>query len=381
MNTAVRQHIILFKPLPKANRIKLAIPYAMKAEREAFKRLDTSFYHPNQKLWSIYNTVENLKKIEALFGESLKQVETNAPKQMPQIKLSETSEAELARTYQKMVLKGMSNNTIQNYCGSLKTFFHFFKLQSLQTVTKEQIEGYVFELITKYKISASTQNGVINAIKYYYEYVLEQPREYYNIGRPKKSLNLPNVLSVQEVKAIINSPANLKHKAILHTLYSAGLRIGELVRLRVTDIQSEDGYLFIKDSKGKKDRHAVLSPYLLTLLRQYYRAYKPAYWLFEGQTGGQYTSTSIQSIFRKAVKDTKSNPWSTPHTLRHSFATHLVQSGISLRHVQIAMGHSNSKTTELYTHILANNSKTLKSPLDYLYEIDTFEKSKPKLRT
>ena len=381
MNPAAPLHITLYKPLPKANRIKLAIPYAMKAEREAFKRLDSSFYHPNQKLWSIYNTEENLKKIEGLFGKCLQKVETVAPKQMPQITLSAALETELARTYQKMVLRGMSNSTIKNYCGSLKIFFHYFKTQSLQTVTKEQIEGYVFELITKHKISESTQNGVINAIKYYYEHILEQPREYYNISRPRKSLNLPNVLSTQEVKAIINSPQNLKHKAILHTIYSAGLRVGEVLRLRITDIQSDDGYLYIKDSKGKKDRHAVLSPYLLTLLRQYYKAYKPAYWLFEGQTGGQYTSTSIQNIFRKAVKDTKSNPWSTPHTLRHSFATHLVQSGISLRHVQIAMGHSNSKTTELYTHILANNSKTLKSPLDNLYEIDIFEESNPKLRT
>lgn len=375
MTTSTPQNITLFKPLPKANRIKLAIPYCMKVEREAFKRLDTSFYHPNQKLWSIYNTEENLKKVEALFGKSLKTVDTGTPKQMPQITLSETSEAELARTYQKMVLKGMSQNTIKTYCSSLKTFFHYFKLQALPTVTKEQIEGYVFELIMKYKISESTQNGIINAIKCYYEKVLEQPREYYNITRPRKSLNLPNVLSAQEVKAIINSPENLKHKAILHVIYAAGLRMSELLNLRVYDIRSDDGYIFVKDSKGNKDRHTVLSENLLTMLRSYYREFKPAYWLFEGQTGGQYSATSVQSIYRKAVKDTNSNPWSTPHTLRHSFATHLMLSGASSRSIQAALGHSSLETTEIYTHVLSTNNKTMKSPLDLLYEKSTFEKS------
>lgn len=381
MHTTPPQKVTLYTPQPTAGRVKIAIPYLMKAEREAFKKLDSSFYHPQQKLWSLYNTEENIEKVLSLFGDSLEQVETGAPKQIPKAPVSERTREELDRTYQKMVLRGMGQSTIKTYSSALARFFSYFEQQDLTTITKEQIEGYVFQLLTKYKISESTQNTVINAIKCYYEQVLGLPREYYNITRPRKSLDLPNVLSAQEVKAIINSPANLKHKAILHTIYSAGLRIGEVIRIRVKDIRSNDGYIYIKDSKGKKDRHAVLSLHLLTLLRQYYRAYKPAYWLFEGQSGGQYTSTSIQSIFRKAVKDTQSNPWSTPHTLRHSFATHLVQGGLSLRHVQIAMGHSNSKTTELYTHILANNNKTLKSPLDTMYEKTIFEGSKPDMGT
>jgi len=168
----------------------------------------------------------------------------------------------------------------------------------------------------------------------------------------------------------------LKHKTILHTIYGAGLRVGELIRLRVVDIRSEEGYIFIKDSKGKKDRHTVLSKHLLELLREYYKIYKPAYWLFEGQTGGQYSSTSIQSIYRKAVKDTNGNPWSTPHTLRHSFATHLMERGTSLRHIQAALGHNSSKTTEIYTRVLAINNKTIKSPLDSMYESVSLDEKK-----
>lgn len=168
------------------------------------------------------------------------------------------------------------------------------------------------------------------------------------------------------MKAILNSPKNIKHKAILYTIYSAGLRVGELTRLRIEDIRSDDGYIFVKDSKGKKDRHTVLSPSLLTILRQYYKKHRPSYWLFEGQDGGQYSTTSIQAIFRKAVKHTNSNPWSTPHTLRHSFATHLLQAGVNLRYIQNALGHNSSKTTEIYTRVININNKTLKSPLDLL---------------
>jgi integrase len=181
-----------------------------------------------------------------------------------------------------------------------------------QQVVKHHLEKMVEP---KFHISEQAQNTLINAIKCYYEHTLGKPREYYEITRPKKSYDLPNVLSTKEVLAIINQPANLKHKAMLYCLYGAGLRVGELLRLRVKDIRSDDGYIFIKDSKGKKDRHTVLSEHLLELLRAYYREYKPAYWLFEGQDGGQYSAKSVQRVYRAAVKATNSNPWSTPHTL------------------------------------------------------------------
>lgn len=368
MHKSDNKNITLFEPLPKASRVKLAIPYYMKTEREAFKKINSSYYHPQQKLWSLYNTEENMAKVEELFGDRLKKVKVVDSKPVPRIALCEADEGELDRVHKKLTLRGMSQNTIKTYRSALRLFFKYFEQQDLRTVTKEQIEGYLFELISKYKIGESTQNGIINAIKCYYEQVLGLPREYYNIARPRKSQDLPNILSTYEVEAIINSPKNIKHKAILHTIYSAGLRVGEVIRLRVQDIRRDDGYIFVKDSKGKKDRHTVLSVHLLPLLRDYYKAHKPAYWLFEGQMGGQYTATSIQRIFRKAVKETNSNPWSTPHTLRHSFATHLMQSGVSIRHIQAALGHSSSKTTEIYTRVLAINNKTFSSPLDILYE-------------
>ncbi len=364
--SSINQKITIYKPLPKSKRIKIHIPYQMKLEREAFKQLNTSFYHPTQKLWSIVNTEENKEEVRKLFIGKLVVKDTNTAPAQPKVLLSEKSQVELDKNHQKLVLKGLSTNTINTYQGNLVQFFSYFENADLHNVTKDQIEGFVYTLVSKYKISEQKQNSVINAIKSYYEHTLGKPREYYNITRPKKSKDLPNVLSKEEVKAIINSPQNIKHKAILYTIYSGGLRLGELIRLRVTDIRSDEGFIFIKDSKGKRDRHTVLSPMLLRILREYYRLHKPSYWLFEGQDGGQYTAKSVQNIFRKAVKDTNANPWSTPHTLRHSFATHLMQSGVSMRVIQNALGHSSSKTTEIYTRVININNKTVMSPLDLL---------------
>ncbi len=139
----------------------------------------------------------------------------------------------------------------------------------LKTVTKEQIENYVFYMITKYKVGESKQNIMINAIKFYYEQVLGMPREYYEIQRPKRAKTLPNVLSQEEVLRLINAPDNIKHKAILYTIYSCGLRISELLNLRLVDIHSDDNYIFVKGAKGKKDRRTLLSKNLLSLLREY----------------------------------------------------------------------------------------------------------------
>lgn len=368
--------IICYWPRKYAGRVKFRIPYVLRDEREAFKQLDGSFYHYHQKLWSLVNTKENIQKAKQLFGKRLVFEQEVAPTKMPKIEPTAKVQEILDQNHQKMVLKGFSRNTIRSYQSCLAQFFRYFESAALRAITKEQIEGYVFHLINKYKISEQQQNLVINAIKCFYEHTLEMPREYYNITRPKKSKDLPNVLSVEEVRQIINQPRNIKHRAILHVIYGAGLRVGEVLRLRVKDIRSEDGYIFIKDSKGKRDRHTVLSPLLLELLRDYYRRHRPSYWLFEGQDGGQYSANSIQQIYRAAVKATKSNPWSTPHTLRHSFATHLMERGTNIRYIQSALGHASTKTTEVYTRVLGINNKTLKSPLDTLYESVTFGETK-----
>ena len=375
MKTAPKNSVLMFNPHPKAKRLQFAIPYVQKQDWQRIKQMPGAFYNRTQRMWSIPNTEENLNHVKRFFGNRLQIHEASRKAQLPTIEPSEKVQSELDRNHQTMVLKGFSESTIRSYQHELKAFFNYFEKYDYRSIGKEQIEGYVYHLIAKYKISEQKQNSIINAIKCYYEHCLGMPREYYNIARPKKSVNLPNVLSEEEVFKILNQPSNIKHRAILHTIYGSGLRVGEVIRLRVHDVRSDDGYLFIKDSKGKKDRHTVLSPHLLKLLREYYIEHKPSYWLFEGQNGGQYSARSIQNIYRRAVKETGANPWSTPHTLRHSFATHLMQRGVNIRYIQSALGHASSKTTEVYTRILAINNETLTSPLDNLYKSVKFGKN------
>ena len=202
--TAQNQKIVIFEALPNSKRIKLHIPYAMKEERIAFKQLNSSYYHSTQKLWSIINTPENKQLLIQLFAGKYEVKPQEKISEIPKIKLTEKSQLELDKNYQKLVLKGLSTNTINTYQGNLVQFFSYFENADLQNVTKDQIEGFLFTLVSKYKISEQKQNSMINAIKSYYEHTLGKPREYYNVTRPKKSKDLPNVLSKEEVKAIIN---------------------------------------------------------------------------------------------------------------------------------------------------------------------------------
>ncbi|MDO6761734.1 tyrosine-type recombinase/integrase [Tamlana sp. 2_MG-2023] len=359
----------IYQPLKEAKRIKVFIPYDLTLIRDAIKKMDSSFWHPHQKLWSVINTAQNFEELKNICGEgnyTIKKDIRFTP--VPSVTLSEQALDALFELEKALVLKQYSNSSIQVYKKMFSVFLGKFMHRNLKDVTKEDIEGFVYELIKKSKISESYQNQLINAIKAYYEHALKMPREYYDIQRPKKAVSIPNVLSKEEVLNILESPKNIKHKAILYTIYGSGLRISELLNLRISDVHSKDGYLFIKDSKGKKDRKTILPEQLLVLLRDYYKAYKPSYWLFEGQSGCKYSTASIRAVFRKAVKETNSNPWATVHTLRHSFATHCIENNINIRHLQNMLGHSSPKTTEIYTKTIEINNKTIKSPLDSLFK-------------
>lgn len=349
------------------------IPYEMATERALIKTINSRFYHDEQRLWSVLNTKANMLQLKNLFKGKYKMDKEQANATLPKFSLNQQSREALYGAEQKLILKAYCPNTIKNYKAELARYLKYFENYELKNITKEQIESYVYHMVTKYKIGESKQNGVINAIKFYYEHVLGMPREYYDIQRPKKSNSLPNVLGTDEALKLINAPDNLKHKAILHAIYSAGLRISEVINLRISDIRSADGYIFIKGAKGKKDRHVLLSEIFLVLLREYYLKYKPSYWLFEGQSGGKYSAKSIQSFYRKAQQKSGANPWSTPHTLRHSFATHALELGENFRNVQIMMGHESSKTTEVYTHIINVNNKKMRNPLDILMKNATFK--------
>lgn len=271
---------------------------------------------------------------------------------------------------EKLEQKRYSLSTQTTYIAYFKDFQHYFSENKLEDISIESINQYILKLIKINKISSSEQNQRINAIKFYYEKVLGREKQYFSIDRPRTASNLPKVLSKNEVQQILNQCNNLKHKCILALIYSAGLRRSELINLKITDIISERGQIRISGAKGNKDRYTLLSNWLLTSLREYYKQYKPQIWLFEGAAGVQYSATSIAHILKSASIKAGIKRNITPHMLRHSFATHLLEQGTDLRYIQELLGHSSSKTTEIYTHVSTKNISMIKNPLDDFFTND-----------
>jgi len=270
------------------------------------------------------------------------------------------------KTVKLLEAQRYSKNTISTYKSLLTYFFKHFKGIDPEEITKEEILNYMVYLVER-GYSSSLQNQTINAIKFFYERILGYPREYYHIDRPRAERKLPVVLSREEVKQILTQVRNIKHKCLLMLVYSAGLRIGEALDLIHTDIDSKRMLIHIRSAKGNKDRYVTLSPHLLDLLRDYYKAYKPRKWLFEGPNGGQYSYRSSACIFNRAVQKAGIRKHVTLHTLRHSYATHLLEDGTDLRVIQVLLGHNSSKTTEIYTHVSKVFLQKVKSPLDNLF--------------
>lgn len=265
-----------------------------------------------------------------------------------------------------LTLKNYSPNTIRTYRQMFAQFLQYYHSKEPKEITEEEIREFLLYLIEVKDVSTSYQNQAINAIKFYYEKVLGQPMKSYYVSRPKKEKFLPGVLSESEIKAILENTENIKHKAILSLIYSAGLRRGELINMKINDIDSELMRVIIRQGKGRKDRQSILSEKVLELLRRYYKEYKPKEWLFEGQFGSQYSATSIQNILKNAVSRAKIKKRVTVHTLRHCFATHLLERGVDIRFIQELLGHESSKTTEIYTHITQRGLGKIKSPLDQM---------------
>lgn len=258
-----------------------------------------------------------------------------------------------------------SNNTVKIYSSMFCEFINYYSDKDIDKIDDRMIVNFLRYLVIDRKVSSSYQNQSINAIKFYYEKVLGGPRKIYSIDRPRKERTLPVVLSKEEVKQLLDAVVNIKHKAILMTGYSAGLRVGEIINLKWQDIDRDRMQIRIEQSKGRKDRYTKLSERLLPVLENYFRAYRTTEYIFEGaKPGTRYSSRSIQNIVKRAAAKAGIRKHITAHTLRHSFATHCLESGVDLRYIQSMLGHENSKTTEVYTHITTKGFSQIKSPLD-----------------
>lgn len=265
----------------------------------------------------------------------------------------------------KLELKHYALNTAKTYIQLFEKFInHFCQIEILQ-IDEKMIRDYLQTLILQGK-SDSFINQMINSIKFYYEVVEEMPNRFYSIERPRKKETLPKVISLEEVQSIINHTNNIKHKCIVSLLYSAGLRRGELLNLKLEDIDSKRMVINIIDGKGGKDRLTVLSESVLLDLRKYFIEWKPKTYLFEGKPNEKYSPSSVLRIVHSASKKAGILKKVSPHMLRHSFATHLLENGTDLRYIQSLLGHSSPKTTEIYTQVAINNIQTIKSPIELL---------------
>jgi integrase/recombinase XerD len=263
--------------------------------------------------------------------------------------------------------KRYSESTIGTYSDGLRSFLVFYNTKPIAEITNEDIILYNNNYILKKGLSASYQNQVTNAIKLYFKLIRETKIDIEKVHRPKRAKVLPNVLSKEEVKAILEAHSNVKHKMMLSMIYSCGLRCGELIALKPVHIDSKRNIVLLQNAKGKKDRIAPLSPKILEMLREYFKLFKPTTYLFEGQTAGTlYSAKSLQQVLKQALQKTGITKPVTLHWLRHSYATHLLESGTDLRYIQELLGHNSSKTTEIYTHVSTKSIQQIKSPFDDL---------------
>ncbi len=293
----------------------------------------------------------------------IKKQEMSAPKSSTPAEITELIEK--LRFW--MSHKRYSESSIKSYCEGIKTFLQYTHPKPVYEIGSEDMVDFVNNYIIKRKLSYALQNQVINAAKIFFREVVPSNFDVEKFERPRSEHKLPNVLSKEEVKAILQSLGNLKHRTMLSLIYACGLRRSELLNLKPADIESSRGLLLIRQSKGKKDRVVPISEKTIGMLRDYYKTFKPQYWLFEGQVKGEpYSEKSLQSVLKTAITKARIRKPVTLHWLRHSYATHLLENGTDLRYIQELLGHRSSRTTEIYTHVSTRNLKNIKSPFDEL---------------
>lgn len=327
------------------------------------KRINGNWWHYELKFWTVPNTADSRKMLSEFglspYVRSLRRVDFLDKENS----LTELQKEALFKVEERLRVSRYSWRTIKSYLGHLQRLFAYYREHDPATLTQAQLFDFFLNRISTKGWRAATQNQALCAMKYYYEGVLGEVRDWHLL-RGRKERRLPTVLSQEEVARLFLAVENVKHRCILMLIYSGGLRLSELTRLRRVDIHYDRKQIFVFGGKGKKDRYTVLADRCARFLKTYLAEYDPDYWLFEGQNGGVYSVRSVQAILRRAVERSGVNPLATVHTLRHSFATHLLEQGVDLRYIQELLGHSSTKTTEIYTHVRNQAKQSIQSPLD-----------------
>ena len=259
-----------------------------------------------------------------------------------------------------------SEQTIKNYLIRIRDFLRFYYDKDIDLITNEDVQYYNYEQLIKRRVSYVVQNQFVTSLGLFIKTVSDNSIDIDNIERAKRSRKLPTVFSKSEVQKIINSTENLKHKTLLLLIYGCGLRRGEVGKLLLSDINSERNVMLIRKAKGVKDRIVPISEKMIENLRTYYKVYKPKKYVFETSPEKSYHSETVYKIFKRALERSGIKKKAGVHSLRHSYATHLMEGGTDLRYIQVILGHKSSKTTEIYTHVSNHNISNINSPADDL---------------
>jgi len=273
---------------------------------------------------------------------------------------------EVIQFKQKLSVQRYAYSTVKTYGNCLAKFLKAFEKYDIEKVSEQNIENYIAHLLEVEKISAAYQKQMLGTIGKYYTLMHDKRLNLTYLYPKRKQSTLPKYISQREVKRMLDLTVNLKHLCILKLLYGAGLRLSEVLNLKIRDIDSEQMRIHIRNAKGQKDRSVMLAESLLQDLRAYFREYKPKSYLFEGQGKEQYSAKSVQNTVKNTAKKAGIRKQVTPHILRHSFATHLLENGTDIRYIQALLGHESIKTTQIYTHITDVSKSKIKSPLDNL---------------
>lgn len=315
--------------------------------------------------WHVNFTQENIALITQTFKDITPINSDKLPKkELFKRDLTDIEKILLNDFYLYLKGKRYSPSTLQTYTFFVADFINFHTNRPLDELTNRDVELFIEKVFIERNYSVSSQRQFISALKLFIVFYPQTKINDLILVRPKKSRKLPSVLSQEEVLTIIQITRNLKHRAIIALLYSCGLRISELINLKLADFHIERKQLIVKNGKGRKDRYVSLADSFLPLLSNYYHSYKPKTYFVEGQNGGKYSSESVRQFLRKSSLSAKIKKNVTPHTLRHSYATHLLENGVDIRYIQSLLGHAKPETTMIYTHVKRKDLMDIQNPLD-----------------
>jgi len=350
--------------------IYISIPYYVKEWIWQIRKLSGAWWHAGARIWSVYNSMNNLSLLQRYFSAEGCKLEINKShftvRQKQKLKKPAPRDMLPKEYVVQLKLENKSERTVEVYTGFIAQFLNDFRGIDIRNLTSDRIRDYILDHRQRMAYSESYQNQMVSAIKSFYRHVYKRSFDDGILPRPKSSHYLPKILPREYIQSMMDVCRNEKHKIILLMLYGFGLRVGELINLKISDFDFNRRQLIIIKGKGRKDRVLPIPNVLIPVIRKYIKSYLPGEYFITGQYGENYSASSIQNVVKNLAKRAGIKLRVTPHMLRHCYGTHMLERGTDLRYIQKLMGHKSSRTTEIYTHVSMHKLNELTNPLDYI---------------